>query len=552
VHAICCRQTAVGTAEVNPLSVMLSWVRRRGSGYLVALASVAAVSVVIGLVIGPTHLANISMLYLIAVIATAAAYGSGPAILASVAAFLIFDWFFVNPHHTFTVADPEEWISLLLFLLVAVTTGQLAAAQRRRAREAEEREREAIVLYDVVRLVNDPRLDTALREIAELLNRELQLAATAIEISEGGREVTRAEAGDADALAMLHRASAISARMLGQGPRPTNGKHGRPPRWVRIVNPSPHAPVFHGDRLCVVTIGDPEQHMGTLSLVRPPSAPPFTTSDNRLLSAVASQLRLAAERAHLRREATDSEVLRRTDEARSQLLNAVSHDLRTPLASIIAAAGSLRETDIVWTESERQEFIQAIEEEAQRLNRIVGNLLDLSRIEGGNLRPEKGWYDLEALVENVLGRLAPLTAGRAVRVDVPDDLPPIPLDYVEIDQVLSNLVQNAVKYTPPGTEIEVQARLGESTVQIEVSDRGPGLPIGLLARVFEPFFTSRQQLAGQPRGVGLGLAVVKGLVEAHGGCVWVENRPGGGATFRFTLPVESSVPPPDRSEVAAA
>ena len=528
--------------------------RGRGLGYLVALLSVAAVTLLIGRLDGSAHLANISMLYLVAVVTTAVLYGSGPAIVASAAAFLTFDWFFVEPFHTLTVADPAEWISLLLFLLVAVSTGQLAATQRRRAEEAGQREREAVILYDVVQLVNEPELETALREVAQLLNRELQLEATSIEVSLEGRGVIRVEAGDTKTLAMLHLAPPTPTRMLGEGQRPSEGRRGLPARWVRIVNPlAPSVgPVFHRDRLCVVAVGDRQQRVGSISLIRPPSASPFSTSDTRLLSAVASQVRLAAERARLREEATDAEVLRRTDDAKSQLLNAVSHDLRTPLASIIAAAGSLRETDITWTDQERQDFAQAIEEEAQRLNRIVGNLLDLSRIEGGSLRPEKGWYDLGALVDDVLGRLAPMTAGHSIRVDLPDDLPPAPIDYVEIDQVLSNLVQNAVKYAPEGTEIDIRARIQANAVQVEVSDRGPGIPAAALAHVFEPFFTSGMQHARHPRGVGLGLAVVKGLVEAHGGRVWVENRPGGGASFRFTIPLDASVPPPARTEGTAA
>jgi two-component system sensor histidine kinase KdpD len=277
--------------------------------------------------------------------------------------------------------------------------------------------------------------------------------------------------------------------------------------------------------------------VGELLLVRGSDDPVFSRSDDRLLSAVATQIGVAVERARLQREATEAEILRRTDELKTALLNAVSHDLRTPLSSIIASAGSLRQRDVNWTDEERQEFAEAIEHEAMRLNQIVGNLLDLSRMEGGTLRPEKGWYDLGALVDDVLGRLKPFTSRHRIIVDVPDDLPPVLLDYVEIDQVLSNLIENAMKYTAPGTEIRISAQQTNGLMQVEVTDRGPGIPRSALPYLFEPFYRVSDQ-GPRPKGTGLGLAVAKGLVEAHGGRILVENRPEGGARFVFTLPME--------------
>ena len=280
---------------------------------------------------------------------------------------------------------------------------------------------------------------------------------------------------------------------------------------------------------------------GTLFLVRRPDCPSFGPSDDRLLSAVALQVGIALERARLRREATEAEILRRTDELKTELLHAVSHNLRTPLAAIITAAGSLLQEDVPWTAQDRGQFARDIEQEALRLNRIVGNLLDLSRLEAGGLRPEKGWYDLGALIDDVLGRLRPATARHLVTKDVPDNLPPVPLDYVEIDQVLSNLVENGTKYTPPGSEIYVAARCVDGEARVEVADRGPGIPTSALARLFEPFHRG-DGTAVRPRGTGLGLAVAKGLVEAHGGRIWAENRTDGGARFVFTLPLSTDAP----------
>jgi two-component system sensor histidine kinase KdpD len=270
--------------------------------------------------------------------------------------------------------------------------------------------------------------------------------------------------------------------------------------------------------------------------VRSPDSPPFGDADDRLLSALASQLGLAVERKALQHAATENEILKRTDELKSALINAVSHDLRTPLASIIASGASLRRSDVDWTKKERQELGAVVEEEALRLDRIVGNLLDLSRLEGGALKLEKDVYDLAALVDDVLSRLGARAARHTLGVDVPDDLPPVLLDYVAIDQVLSNLVENAAKHTPPGSEIEVSARARDGEVQVTVADNGPGIPPEALPRLFEPFY--RVDMPGRAaQGTGLGLTVAKGLVEAHGGRIWAENRPEGGARFVFTLPL---------------
>jgi len=268
---------------------------------------------------------------------------------------------------------------------------------------------------------------------------------------------------------------------------------------------------------------------------------PFSEVENRLLTTVAVQLGQGVERARLHEEATDAEVVRRADELKTALLNAVSHDLRTPLASIIASAGSLRQQDVDWTGEQVRELAEAIEQEARRLNRIVGNLLDLSRIEAGSLRCDKEWHDLGALVGDVLGRLRPVTSGRTVVVDVPDDLPFVPLDYVQIDQVLSNLVENACRYTPPGAEIAVRARQKGETIQVEVADHGPGFPAAALPRLFEPFYRGEEQSIRM--STGLGLAVARGLVEAHGGRIRAENRATGGSVI-FTLPLAGPSTPP--------
>jgi len=504
-----------------------SAVARSWRGYAIGLLSVVVVTVLIGALEPPWRVANVSMLYLIGVLATATLAGSGPAIVVSIAAFLVFNWFFVEPIHTLTVADPSAWFALLLFLVTAVITGQLAGDLRRRANEAAVREREATLLYAVAHLLTGIELTPALQAVADQLRDALRLRAVVIEITtEDGAE--RLVSGDSE---LIRRSiGRVRAWMASGSERTPDRGH----RWIRIVPPTGGMADDH--RVHVVPLRVGERRLGALAIVRGDGA--VRSTNDRLLTAVAAQIANAMERSRLRERATEAEVLQRADALKTALLNAVSHDLRTPLASIIASAGSLRQADVQWSAAERETFAADIEEQATRLSRIVTNLLDLSRMESGALRPERGWYDLSALVDDVVGRLRPLASAHRVRVAVPDDLPPVPLDYIEIDQVLSNLVENAVRHTPPGTDIDIAARVEEGSVAIEVTDNGPGIPAEALANMFDPF-VRLSTMPGGKSGLGLGLAVARGLVEAHGGHLGAQRRSGGGMTFRFTLPLES-------------
>ncbi|GAC1702295.1 MAG: hypothetical protein NVS9B6_18330 [Candidatus Limnocylindrales bacterium] len=503
------------------------------SPYLMSLAAVGLVSLAIGVIETRFRIANLSMLYLLAVLAAATLAGRGPAIVASITAFLAFDWFFVEPLHTFSVADPEEWFALVLFLATATITGQLAADQRHRAEEAHDREREAVLLYEAAGLLAEPDLDAGCAGVGRRLLAELPLAAVVIEVRDDlGASRIAASCGDAVAVSAATQPGARSVKVLGMPAR-------HAATWVRVV--APGRAVLgsrYADRVHVVPLGTPDHRLGALLVVRGNRAR-LGAGDGRVLAGVGAQLTVALERHRLRQLATEREVLRRGDQLKTALLGAVSHDLRTPLAAIIASAGSLRQRDVEWTADERDEFALDIEEAARRLSRIVTNLLDLSRIEGGSLRPDRGWYDLGALVDDVVGRLRGAIAERDLGVVVPAALPPVFLDYVEIDQVLSNLIENAVRYSPAGSPIDIDVAVIGDTVSVAIADRGPGLPAEALGRLFDPFY--RVPVRRGPSGTGLGLAVARGLVEAHGGAISVENRADGGAKFTFTLPADRAV-----------
>jgi two-component system sensor histidine kinase KdpD len=228
-------------------------------------------------------------------------------------------------------------------------------------------------------------------------------------------------------------------------------------------------------------------------------------------------------------------VLKETDRLKSALLSAVSHDLRTPLAAIKAASSSLLDPTITFDDATRLELLTAIDEETDRLTRVVTNLLDLSRIEGGALRPDAAWYDVRELLETVAAQLDRTVTTHPIVRDLPDDLGEALLDYVQIGQVIANLVENAAKFSPEGSEIRLSARPLPAAVEVSVSDQGPGIPAEERSNIFEKFYRIRR--TGQSvQGSGLGLAISKGLVEAHGGRIWVEDALGGGARFVVSLP----------------
>jgi len=506
---------------------------------------------------------NISIVYLLVVLALASTRGRYPAILASLVAFLSFDYFLVPPLYVFTINRVEEWIALFVFLVTAILTSQLAAALRERAEQASRRERETHILYDLVRVTNregvpERQLHTIAQAVVDVLSSwgvhdcailqpdaagTLQVQASAyqpvehITLSSDEKAITawvmkhgRTMGLYDDDLLALSTSSRFLQRVLVQST--AAGRTVR--RSLRLI------PLKMGQKVVGVlrlrVLDDPRRLMREERLEEEHTNSKAPTS---FFWTFLDQVTALIERARLQRENLRIEVLQRTDVLRAALLSSVSHDLRTPLTAIKAAASSLLQEDVEWDEEARQGFALSIEREADRLNHLVGNLLDMSRIEEGALRPEKEVYSLRGLIQDVLGRLEPLLEGRVVSTQFPDDLLLVELDYLEIDQVLTNLLENAVRYTPPGSPIDISAHIEGEQVIVSVADRGPGIPPADLERVFDKFYRvlHGQHPSGYPVGSGLGLAVCKGLVEAHGGRSWAELREGGGLVMFVVLPV---------------
>ena len=391
----------------------------------------------------------------------AVVWGLGYAVAVSVASMLAFNWFFLEPVHTFTLTDSKNWLALAVFLATAIIVSELAARSRRRAREA-----------------------SLLAEIAGSL----------LEHGTVAEELERISADAARAL-QIDRARIV----LGDG---TGG----------------YELTAGGRRVGSIHLEGRERRGGA--------------ARRRLLPALASLLGVAIDREQLEREALEAEALRRADVIKTALLRAVSHDLRTPLMAISTSAGALARDDLAIDDADRAELLTTILAASDRLDHLVGNLLDLSRLEAGAAQPEQELCQMEDLVVGALDELG-ADADR-VEIALPDESPSVRVDAHQIRRVLVNLVENALKYSPAADTIHLQVSSTPSEAVVRVIDHGPGVPADERELIFEPFH--RGTRSGGAAGAGLGLAIARGFAEANGGRLAVESRFGQGATFVLTLP----------------
>jgi len=501
-------RSPAGPAQAFPRAVRVSGLDIYGP-YLYSAVIVGIVTVINGVVRNLLTLPEGTMLYLFAVVLVALQWGRRPAIWTAILSIVGFDIVFGPFLLTFAG-----------FLVMGMVIGTLAG----RAKEVAEhlRRREAYTTA-LLALSNDLAaaknvngiIEAITRHVASTFSRE-----SAVLLPEEGRLVPKSHAP----FPLAENELAVATYAF---------EHGEPAGYGTDTLP--------GARARYIPLKTAQKTVGVLAVRRPTRASPLTLEQRHLLQAFASQAANAIERANLADVARRLDVLGEREKLQGALLNSISHDLRTPLASITGVLTTLAGSSAVLDESQRRELLETAWEQADHLNRLVGNLVEMTQLEGGAVKLRLQPTDIEDLVGAVLTQAGESLRRRPVKVEIPPDLPHVPMDFVLMTRVLANLIDNAVKYTPPITPIEISAKVVGSEVQIQVADRGPGIPARDLERVFEKFYRIRQP--GGAGGVGLGLAISAGIVELHGGRIWAENRDGGGTAINFALPLEQRKAP---------
>jgi two-component system sensor histidine kinase KdpD len=435
-------------------------VRRPLIGALVSVALVAAVTGAIELLKTHVPVLSLAVLYLFAVLPVAVAWGLAYAIAVSIASMLAFNFFFLPPLYTLTLQDSRNWFALAVFVVTAIVVSELAARSRRQARES------ALLAEIAASLLSRSEVSGELERIAAEAAQALQVERARIELAEYSTPLRESE-----------------------------------------------------ERFPLAVEG---RRVGTIYLERPRQR--SAAARRRLLPALASLLGMAIDRERLAREALEAETLRRSDAMKTAVLRAVSHDLRTPLMAILTSASALAREDLELGREDRTELATTILGEAGRLDRLVANLLDLSRLQAGAAQPEPDVWAVDDLVVQALDEVG--EAGRRIEVALPEESRTVRADAAQIERVLVNLIDNALKYSPGEEPVHVQVTATASDVLIRVVDHGPGIARADLERIFEPF---QRASDGAVRGAGLGLAIARGFADANGGRVWAESREGQGA-----------------------
>jgi two-component system sensor histidine kinase KdpD len=473
----------------SPSSISQFW------KYIFALAVISSTTAIFFTLRDVLDITLVALLYLVPLGMITAFWGLGPGIASAALSFLTLNYFFIQPYYMLAVHRPTDVVILVIFLVVAVVISQLVGRMQAGLASATAREREATQLYELSTVLAGLHDD---HEIVKVLAKQVQA-------------VTQGEHVEIDVTGMspfdFHKPGITIPMRSADFSLPIQAARGR---------------------------------LGEIKLWKASAG--ITSEEKRLLSTFASQGALALERAWLVQAESRAKVLEESDNLKSILLSSVSHELRTPLSTIKAAASSLRGGEVSWDSSAREDLVAAIDEEADHLNMLVGNLLDMSRIESGALKPKREWNILSEIIGSVLLRMRHLAEAHQVEVDVPETLPLIPVDYVLLEQVFTNLISNGLKYAPPNSLISIHANIEDEMIHVQVSNQGPQVPAEHLERIFDKFY--RITAADRVTGTGLGLSICKGIVEAHGGRIWATNV-SDGLVFNFTLPLAwEGMPPP--------
>ena len=501
--------------ESRPLATQAVKRNSAWSSYGLSIVGVAISTAVAWLMFPYFGVANLIMVYLLGVVLVATWYGRGPSVFASVLSVAAFDFFFVPPYLSFAVSDIQYLLTFAVMLVVALTISGLAVRTKQQAELARHQERRTAVLYALSR-------DLATHRGTGLLT---QLAAKHLrEVFDGQVAMFLA---DADKRVQLQRSEQLHFEL--------DPKESGVAQWVfehseRAGLGTDTLPGASALYLPLVGSAGP---IGVVA-VRPTESSRLSDLDQLLLlESLVNHVALAIERTRLSEEAQQAHVHAETERMRNAILSSVSHDLRTPLATITGAATSLLNEGHL-DPAARLELARSIYRESDRLDRLLKNLLDMMRIEAGAVQLSKEWHPVDEVVGAALARLEGRLRDHTVSTAFPADLPLVRIDGVLMEQVMINLVENAVKYAPAGSVIDLSASASDREVVVEVADRGPGIPVGEEARIFAKFYRAKPAREG---GVGLGLTICRGIVEAHGGRIWAENRRGGGAVIRFAIPL---------------
>jgi two-component system, OmpR family, sensor histidine kinase KdpD len=463
---------------------------------IVSLASIGLLTVLLLLLSTVIHEATAALLYMLVVLLSAMTFGSRAGLAAAFLAALVCTYYFIPPLGNFGINSAEDAIGLIGFTSVALLVGGLTGEARRQTLAAAQRSAELSALYELSQTLEaEVALDAILPIVATQTARILTVPGCTVWLH--------------DADNVLHL-------------RAIHGSAPEPPEQEEAL-------LRAGSRT-----------FGVLRISRRIPSTPLANAERELLQTIAAQVGLVLERIRLAELDSRARALAESDRLKSTLLALVSHDLRTPLAVIKGLVTSLLDPSIAWTAEQQRDLLGTINDETDRLNRIVGDLLEMSRIEAGAISQSRTWYDLDELILTTSEGLRAQLQGHPLTLDVPHDLPWVRISYAQIEQVLCNLLLNAAHYAPAGSPIEVWAGAEATCVRVEIRDCGPGVPPELREQIFTPFMRTAEA-EQRAEGVGLGLAICKGLVEAHGGQINVDERPGGGAVFAFTLPLVAGV-----------
>ncbi|XUW90527.1 sensor histidine kinase KdpD [Burkholderia sp. M6-3] len=514
--------------------------RSSPASYAWALAICSAITAIAGMLLDRIAQTNLVMLYLLGAVFTAARLGRGPGVLFSFLGVAAFDFFFVPPRMSFTVADTQYLLTFAVMLMTSLTISHLTASLKRQAHLATLRERRTGAMFAMTRelggaLMTDQIIEIGMRHVSEVFQ-----ARTAILLPDSAEKV-RPKVENPDPAITLDDADLdrdIAQWVYDQQKQAGQGTETLP-----------------AAKALYLPLKAPMRTRGVIALVSDRMAEFAVPEQRRMLDTFVAQIALALERVHYVEIAQDALVSMESERLRNSLLSAISHDLRTPLTSIVGFASVLTEQGIAALGGPRaQELSEAIQDEALRMNGLIINLLDMARLQEGSMRLNRQWSSIEEVIGAALAGCRRMLGDRRVEARVPPDLPLVQLDAVLVDRLFANLLENAAKYTPAGSPVTIDASMMQEEahryVRVEVGDSGPGLPAGMESRVFDKFTRGEKESA--PPGMGLGLAICRAIVEAHGGRIGASNRTDMdgkvlGACFWFMLPADET--PPTETEV---